>query len=160
MKYKRFEDLPVWKDAIELAVRVFALTARPNFKGYGGLRDQIERAVVSISNNIAEGFERGTTPELLTFLYISRGSSGETRSLLCLIDRLPGFEDLRSEISDLRSKAESVSRQLRAWADSMQNSEIRGPRYLTNTGRRSTKEAREREEFLKELEELKSRTVR
>ena len=90
--------MPVWKDAIELAVRVFALTALPNFTGYGGLRDQIERAVVSISNNIAEGFERGTTPELLTFLYISRGSSGETRSLLCLIDRLPGFEDLRSEI--------------------------------------------------------------
>jgi len=157
MKYKRFEDLPVWKDAIELAVRVFALTARPNFKGYGGLRDQIERAVVSISNNIAEGFERGTTPELLTFLYISRGSSGETRSLLCLIDRLPGFEDLRSEISDLRSKAESISRQLRAWADSMQNSEIRGQRYLTDKGRRATKEARERDEFLKELEEIKAR---
>ena len=38
MKYKRFEDLPVWQDAIELAVRIFALTARPNFKGYGGLR--------------------------------------------------------------------------------------------------------------------------
>ncbi len=107
MKYKRFEDLPVWHDAIELAVRVFALTARPNFKGYGNLTDQIERAVVSISNNIAEGFERGTTPELLAFLYIS-GSSGETRSLLCLIDRLPGFEDLRSEISDLRSVAEST----------------------------------------------------
>ncbi|MFN2510713.1 MAG: four helix bundle protein [Pyrinomonadaceae bacterium] len=157
MKYKRFEDLPVWKDAIELAVRVFALTARPNFKGYGGLRDQIERAVVSISNNIAEGFERGTTPELLTFFYISRGSSGETRSLLCLIDRLPGFEDLRSEISDLRSRAESVSRQLRAWADSMQNSEIRGQRYLTDKGRRATKEARERDEFLKELEEIKAR---
>jgi len=157
MKYKRFEDLPVWKDAIELAVRVFALTARPNFKGYGGLRDQIERAVVSISNNIAEGFERGTTPELLTFLYVSRGSSGETRSLLCLIDRLPGFEDLRSEISDLRSRAESISRQLRAWADSMQNSEIRGPRYLTDKGRRATKEAREREEFLRELEEIKAR---
>ncbi len=157
MKYQRFEDLPVWKDAIELAVRVFALTARPNFKGYGGLKDQIERAVVSISNNIAEGFERGTTPELLTFLYISRGSSGETRSLLCLIDRLPGFEDLRSEISDLRSRAESISRQLRAWADSAQNSEIRGQRYLTDKGRRATNEAREREEFLKELEEIKAR---
>jgi four helix bundle protein len=157
MKYKRFEDLPVWKDAIDLAVGVFALTVRPNFKGYGGLRDQIERAAVSISNNIAEGFERGTTPELLTFLYISRGSSGETRSLLCLIDRLPGFEDLRSEISDLRSRAESISRQLRAWADSTQNSEIRGQRYLTDKGRRATKEAREREEFLKELEEIKAR---
>ncbi len=96
MKYRRFEDLPVWQDAIELAVRIFALTARPNFKGYGSLADQIERAVVSISNNIAEGFERGTTPELLTFLYISRGSSGETRSLLCLIDRLPGFEEQKA----------------------------------------------------------------
>ena len=103
----------MWQDAIDLAVRVFALTARPNFKGYSGLKDQIERAVVSISNNIAEGFERGTTPELLTFLYISRGSSGETRSLLCLIDRLPGFDNLKSEISDLRSRAESISRQLR-----------------------------------------------
>ena len=157
MKYKRFEDLPVWQDAITLAVMVFTLTARPNFKGFGGLKDQIERAVVSISNNIAEGFERGTTPELLNFLYISRGSSGETRSLLCLIDRLPGFDDLRSEISDLRSRAESISRQLRAWANSAQNSQIRGQRYLTDKGRRATRDAREREEFLKELDVIKAR---
>jgi four helix bundle protein len=157
MKYKRFEDLPVWKDAIELAVRVFALTCKPVFRRYRGVRDQIERSSVSVSNNIAEGFERGTTPELLTFLYISRGSCGETRSVLCLCDRLPGFEDLRSEISDLRSRAESISRQLRGWADSLQNSEIRGQRYLTDKGRRATKEAREREEFLKELEEIKAR---
>ncbi len=157
MKYKRFEDLPVWQDAIELAVRIFALTARPNFKGYGGLRDQIERAVVSISNNIAEGFERGTTPELLTFLYISGGSCGETRSVLCLCERLAGFVNLRSEISDLRSRTESISRQLRAWADSMQNSEIKGQRYLTDKGRRATTEARERKEFLKELEDIKAR---
>ena len=56
MKYKRFEDLPVWQDAIELAVKVFALTSRSNFRRYRRLRDQIERAGVSISNNIAEGF--------------------------------------------------------------------------------------------------------
>ncbi|HET6646852.1 MAG TPA: four helix bundle protein [Pyrinomonadaceae bacterium] len=98
MKYKRFEDLPVWQDAIELAVKVFAFTARPVFRRYPGVRDQIERSSVSISNNIAEGFERGTTPELVTFLYISRGSCGETRSVLCLCERLPGFFDLRSEI--------------------------------------------------------------
>ncbi|HLE64268.1 MAG TPA: four helix bundle protein, partial [Pyrinomonadaceae bacterium] len=88
MKYTRFEDLPVWKDAIELAVRVFALTEKPVFKSYRGAKDQIERASVSVSNNIAEGFERGTTQELLTFLYISRGSAGETRSVLHLFDRL------------------------------------------------------------------------
>ncbi|MGH9959970.1 MAG: four helix bundle protein [Pyrinomonadaceae bacterium] len=77
---------------------MFALTARPVFRRYRGVRDQIERASVSVSNNIAEGFERGTTPELLTFLYISKGSCGETRSVLCLCDHLPGFTDLRSQI--------------------------------------------------------------
>jgi four helix bundle protein len=157
MKYTRFEELPVWQDGIALAVKVFAFAARPNFKGYGGLRDQIERAVVSISNNIAEGFERGTTQETLTFQYISRGSSGEVRSMFSLIERLPGFGDLRSEISDLKSQAERISRQLRAWCNSLQNSEIRGQRYLTNKGRRHTKEAREREEFLSELEQIRNR---
>lgn len=72
MKYSRFEELPVWQDAIELAVRVFALTALPVFRSFPSVRDQIERASMSISNNIAEGFERGTTQETLTFLYISR----------------------------------------------------------------------------------------
>ena len=112
MKYKRFEDLPVWRDSIELAVATFALIAKPCFRGHSGTRSQLENAVVSISNNIAEGFERGTTNELLNFLYISRGSAGETRSMYCLIERLPEFHDLRSEISDLKSKAESISRQL------------------------------------------------
>jgi four helix bundle protein len=85
MKYTRFEELPVWKAAIELAVQVYSLTDRPEFKSRYSLRDQIERAAVSVSNNIAEGFERGTTQELLTFLYIARGSCGEVRSMLsCL----------------------------------------------------------------------------
>ena len=157
MKYSRFEELPVWKDAIELAVRVYQLTSHPAFKGRYSLKDQLERAAVSISNNIAEGFERGTTQETLTFLYISRGSAGETRSALCLCERLAGLSDLRSEISDLKSRAESISRQLRRWADSAQNSDIRGQRYLTNETRNKTKEAREREEFLKELEEVRNR---
>ena len=159
MKYSRFEELPVWKDAIDLAVSVFELTSRPVFRRYSSVRDQIERASMSISNNIAEGFERGTTQETLTFLYISRGSSGETRSVLCLCERLPGLSDLRSEISDLKSKAEGISRQLRRWADSMQNSDIRGQRYLTNKSRSKSREARERDEFLKELEEMRSRKL-
>jgi four helix bundle protein len=157
MKYRRFEELPVWQDAIVLAVNIFAMTANPIFRRYRSVRDQIERASMSVSNNIAEGFERGTTQELLTFLYISRGSAGETRSVLCLIERLPDTNDLRSQISDLKSKAEKISRQLRAWADSLQNSNIRGQRYLTNKSRRLTKEAREREEFLEELRRLRER---
>jgi four helix bundle protein len=155
MKYSRFEELPVWQAAIDLAVQVFALTARPNFKGRYSLRDQVERAAVSVSNNIAEGFERGTTQELLTFLYIARGSCGEVRSMLCLFERLPGFDDLKFEISNLKSRSEGVSRQLRGWADSLQNSDIKGQRYLTDKTRSRTKEAREREEFLDELRRVR-----
>jgi hypothetical protein len=70
---------------------------------------------------------------------------------------MPGFVDLKSEISDLKSKAEGVSRQLRAWADSLQNSDIRGQRYLTDKSRRAETQRREREEFLKELEEIRNR---
>jgi four helix bundle protein len=157
MKYSRFEELPVWQDAIELAVRVFELTARPAFRRYPSVRDQLERASMSISNNIAEGFERGTTLETLTFLYISRGSAGETRSVLCLCERLPRLADLKSEISDLKSRAESISRQLRAWSASLQDSDIRGQRYLTSKTKIKTKEAREREEFLRELDEVRNR---
>src|SRR2546422_11717099 len=156
MKYSRFEELPVWKDAIELAVRIFALTAKPYFRGHSGLRNQLENATVSICNNIAEGFERGTTQELLTFLYIARGSSGEVRSMLCLCERLPAFVHLKSEISDLKSQTESISRQLRAWADSLQNTEIKGQRYLTDKSRRVDERRREREEFLAELEQVRS----
>jgi four helix bundle protein len=159
LKYRRFEELPVWQAAIELAVGVFALTARRSFRGHSGTRNQLENATVSVSNNIAEGFERGTTPELLTFIYISRGSAGEVRSMLHLLDCLPEFTNFKSEISDLRSKAENISRQLRAWADSLQNSDIRGQRYLTDKSRRLEEQRREREEFLKELEQMRQRRV-
>ena len=130
MTYDRFEHLPVWQAAIELGERVYAATEKPAFRRRFSLRDQIERATVSISNNIAEGFVRATTQELLTFLYIARGSAGEVRSMLCLIERFPAFADLKSEISDLKFRAESISRQLRAWAESLQNSKITGHRYL------------------------------
>ena len=155
MKYRMFEDLPVWKDAIELTVRIFGLTAQSCFRGHAGTRNQLENAVVSISNNIAEGFERGTTQELLTFLYISRGSAGEVRSMLHLLDRLPEFENFKFEISNLRSKSSSISRQLRGWADSLQNSDIRGQRYLTDKSRRVSKASQEREEFLEELRRVR-----
>ena len=77
--------------------------------------------------------------------------------MYCLIERLPEFEDFRSEISDLKSRAESISRQLRAWADSLQNSQIRGTRYLTDKSRRVDERRREREEFLLELEQIRNR---
>ena len=155
MKYERFEDLPVWRAAIDLAKRVYTMTAGSAFKGQFSLKDQIERAAVSISSNIAEGFERGTTQELLTFLYVARGSAGEVRSIFCLLETLPAFRDLKSEISDLKSAVESISRQLRAWANSLQESDIKGQRYLTEKSRRADKAAHDRDEFLERLQRIR-----
>lgn len=144
MKYQRFEQLPVWQAALDVAQRVYRLTRGRFFSQPGDLRDQLRRAALSISNNIAEGFERGSTAELLMFLYIARGSAGEVRSMLhfcvSVLDGTPESElaklpyqisNLKSEISDLVKLAESCSRQLRAWADALQNSEIKGQRHLT-----------------------------
>jgi four helix bundle protein len=151
MKYTRFEDVPVWQDAIQLAEEVYGLTDSKAWKGSWSLRDQIERAVLSISNNVAEGFERGTTNELIAFLYISRGSAGEVRSMLCFIERLWWGKDLKSQISDLKSKAESCSRQLRAWADHLQNSDIKGQRHLTDQSRKSYVAGKEADIFEQDL---------
>ena len=139
MTYERFEDVPVWKAAAELYELTEALLENPAFHVSRGFRDQLDRAALSVSNNIAEGFERGTTNELLAFLYIARGSAGEMRSMLCLQERRGGKgnvpSDLKAQISNLKSKAESCSRQLRGWADSLQNSDIAGQRHLNNRSR-------------------------
>ena len=71
--------------------------------------------------------------------------------MLCLLERLPGFADLKSEISNLKSQVEGIARQLRAWADSLQNSAIQGQRYLTDKTRRAYKGKHDREEFLRKL---------
>ena len=134
--YQRFEDLPVWQTAADLYDRVDDLLAAAPPRLSHSFRDQLERATLSVSNNIAEGFERGTTSELLAFLYIARGSAGEVRSMLTLLARRPWVAaNLRSQISDLKPLAESCSRQLRAWADSLQNSDIAGPRHLNEKTR-------------------------
>ncbi|HLA83721.1 MAG TPA: four helix bundle protein [Thermoguttaceae bacterium] len=131
MKYERFEDLPVWKAAIDLARGVYSLTRDRFFAQPGDLRDQLRRAALSVSNNIAEGFERGSTAELLAFLYIARGSAGEVRSMLHFVGGIQEAVHLKSQISNLKSLAEGCSRQIRAWADSLQNSDIKGQRHLT-----------------------------
>jgi hypothetical protein len=102
---------------------------------------------------VAEGFERGTTQELLTFLYIARGSAGEVRSMLCLMERLPRFDDLKSEISNLKSRAESCSRQLRAWAANLQDSAIEGQRRLTSAAKKNFEQAQRGDIFLRKLKD-------
>ena len=95
MRYRSFEELPVWQAAADMARRTYRFTQLPVFRSYRGLREQLDRAALSVSNNIAEGFERGTTNELLSFLYIARGSAGEVRSILSVIEGCDAFINLK-----------------------------------------------------------------
>ena len=158
MKYDRFEDLPVWKAAIDLADRIYLLTRHRFFNQPGDLRDQLRRSALSVSNNIAEGFERGSSAELIAFLYIARGSAGEVRSMLHFSDRLLISIDPRStipvsEISNLKSLAESCSRQIRAWTDNLQNSDIKGQRHLTEQTRAQYESKQRAGEFQRQIAE-------
>ncbi len=154
MTYERFEDLPVWKAAIDLATGVYALTKDRAFSQPGDLSDQLRRAALSVSNNIAEGFERGTTAELLMFLYIARGSAGEVRSMLHFCNRWPATAHLKSEMSNLISLAEGRSRQIRGWADSLQNSDIAGQRRLNEGTHVAYETKRRADAFIEKLQKM------
>ena len=145
--YKQFEDLPVWQDAIRLAVEVFALTAHEAFKFRGDLVNQIRRSALSVSNNIAEGFERGTPSDLINFLYIARGSCGETRSMLRFAPHLGGFEADADEIDKVALRCEAISRQIYGWIDALRDTDIKGQRAYDRKARREYAESRAREGF-------------
>jgi four helix bundle protein len=151
MTYERFEDLPVWKKAAELYDTVEAILEDATFRASRGFRDQLDRAALSVSNNIAEGFERGSTNELLQFIYIARGSAGEVRSMLRVLARRVRDSDLEGRINLLTGIAESCSRQLRGWADSLQNSEIKGQRHLNQKSRDQYERDKRADAFRKRL---------
>ena len=107
---RKFEDIQAWKDAIALADAVYAATREPSFAKDFGLCDQIRRAAVSISSNIAEGFERESNQEFARFLAIAKGSAGELRSQLH-IARNVGYLDNR-RFDSLYSLASEIGRSL------------------------------------------------
>lgn len=157
MSYDRFEDLPVWNAAVAFAHSLFDLLDDPAFSRLGDLRNQLQRASLSISNNIAEGFERGNTAELLTFIYIARGSAGETRSVLRFAAGRKTLSHLKSQISDLTSEAESIFRQLRGWAGSLQNCDIPGRRRMTVDSHAEYQQRKRSGEFLQKLDAIRDR---
>ena len=151
MTYETFEDLPVWQKAADLYELTEALLDDETFKASRGYRDQLDRAALSVSNNIAEGFERGTTNELLQFIYIARGSAGEVRSVLKVKLRRVRDRAVKERMEALIVCALSCSKQLRGWADSLQNSDIKGQRHLNDRVRRETGDKKRAAEFEKEL---------
>jgi len=84
-KIRKFEDLDIWKDAVAVGVEIYKLTSRGRLAKDFSSRDQLRRASISISNNIAEGFEYNNNRHFIKFLGYAKGSAGELRSNLFVL---------------------------------------------------------------------------
>lgn len=105
MSWKSFEELKSWQLSRSFTLRIYELTNQIVFKDID-LQRQLRRATVSISSNIAEGFERNTDKEFIHFLFIAKGSAGEVRSQLYIALDLKfiseaQFKELIEEITEI-----------------------------------------------------------
>jgi four helix bundle protein len=108
-KFNSFEEIISWQKARELNKEIYYLTNNNNsFSKNFGLRDEIRKSSISISSNIAEGFERATTKEFIRFLYIAKASVGEFRSQLYLAFDLKYI--INEEFEKLKLKVNKVSK--------------------------------------------------
>ena len=81
-KIEKFEDLIAWQKARLLTAEIYKITSENRFARDYGLKDQIQRAAVSVMSNLAEGFERGRPSEFHQFLSVAKASCAELRSQL------------------------------------------------------------------------------
>lgn len=107
MTIERFEDIIAWQKAKILTIEIYTILRETKDFGF---RDQIQRAAVSIMNNIAEGFERQSNKEMKQFLFISKGSCGEVRSMISLGGELGYFS--REQTNNLAAISLEISKML------------------------------------------------
>lgn len=127
MVIKKFQDIIAWQKAINIAVEIYRHFH--NSKEYA-FKDQICKAAISISNNIAEGFDRSSDADFIRFLYIAKGSCSELQSMICLANKLNFLtEELQSS---LNQQSDEISRLIRGLIKSISKKD----HTETNRGRR------------------------
>ena len=127
MKVTRFEDLEIWQLARELYKFVFKLTLEEPFCRDFKLRDQIRASSGSVSDNIAEGFDRGGNKEFIQFLFFAKGSCGEARN-----QSYRAFDSsyISQEIlNDLLERTDTISRKTTNLIKTLKNSDHKGIKY-------------------------------
>jgi four helix bundle protein len=107
---KKFEDLEVWQYARVLISDIYLLSEQEKIRKKYSITDQIQRAVLSVMNNIAEGFERYSDKEFAFLLNVSKGSVGEVRSMLYVLLDMKFIEE--SQFQSLQDKAFTISKSL------------------------------------------------
>ncbi len=109
-KINSFEEISSWKESRDFNKALYETTNKGNFDKDFDFKRQIRRASVSISSNIAEGFERNTDKEFIHFLFIAKASAGEVRSQLYLALDLEYIE--YNEFIKLKEQIENISKML------------------------------------------------
>ena len=125
--YKRFEDLPIWQEARNFSKKVFWVTKEGEFSKEFRLCSQIRASSGSIMDNIAEGFERNGNGEFKQFLYVAKGSCGESRSQLYRAFDYGFLPETTFE--ELRTQSEEISKSISSFIDYLQSSEMKGIKY-------------------------------
>ena len=109
MRIQKFEELKIWKLSLKITKEIYDLTSKRGFSKDFGLRDQTRRAIISVSSNIVEGFEKNNNNEFIRFLKIAKGSVGEVRNHLYIALAVnyitqQEFDKINKELDDLANQ--------------------------------------------------------
>ena len=124
---KKFEDLEIWQLAMELSNDIYYIIKNTDLKADFALRNQIDKSSISVSDNIAEGFEREGNREFIQFLSIAKGSCGEVRSQLYKLKNRKHIEDVKFE--ELKNKAELTSKKISSFMNYLKNTDHKGNKF-------------------------------
>lgn len=129
--YKRFEDLPIWQEARAFSKKIFEVSKKGEFAKEYRLCSQIHASSGSIMDNIAEGFERDGNGEFRQYLFIAKGSCGETRSQIYRAYDYGFLDEITFE--ELKNQSVEISQSISNFIDYLQNTEIKGLKYKQST---------------------------
>ena len=117
-KFESFEEMDIWKDAVKIAVKIYKITSDGKMEKDYRAKDQLRAAAISISNNIAEGFEYNSNKTFLRFLLYEKGSAGELRSELFVLKEAgmidsDVFQELHDDVKRLSRNIQGFRKYLR-----------------------------------------------
>ena len=121
MRIQSFEELKIWKDAIDITLKIYPLTNKDTFSKDFALREQIRKALISITSNIEEGFEKNNNKDFIRFLYYSKGSAGEVRSQLYIANKLGYISD--EDYNNFKFLLIDISKQIKGFIEYLRNRE-------------------------------------
>ncbi len=151
---EKFEDLPLWQEAALLYNKVVDLLEEHGVALTPTFRTALDRAALSVLNNVAAGFERETPDELRGHLAAARRSADEVRSMMAVVKDRPRLGSHAEHLQEIRSLAESCALQLAGWMGSVEHRTAPGEGHAAGGGKlkRESEKAREfRRNFLRNL---------